>query len=200
MKRRDFERHLRSHSATPLRAGGDHSYWGFDPGRSTAVPATARLTSASRARSASNSTCRLLPGRADRDPSGGRSAETQSAAEATASCFDRCRLPTTSGRGEPTGQSTQAGAGTSPLLRAWWAGWLSSGLLLNALLQFRIDVDPKDIPALKLSSLAIAGWNVLAIVAALLAIAVVHLTTRRLDARGAEARRGSDYARQRRDH
>lgn len=85
MKRRDFERHLRSHNATPLRAGGDHSYWGFDPGRSTAVPATARLTSASRARSASNSTCRLLPGRADRDPSGGRSAETQSAAEATAS-------------------------------------------------------------------------------------------------------------------
>lgn len=41
--------------------------------------------------------------------------------------------------GEPTGQSTQAGAGTSPLLRPWWAGWLSSGLLLNALLQFRID-------------------------------------------------------------
>jgi mRNA interferase HicA len=38
VKRRDLERHLRSHGARLLREGGEHSYWGFDPGRSTAVP------------------------------------------------------------------------------------------------------------------------------------------------------------------
>ena len=38
MKRRDLERHLREHGAQPLREGGRHSYWGFDPERSTAVP------------------------------------------------------------------------------------------------------------------------------------------------------------------
>jgi len=38
VKRRDLERHLRSHGARLLREGGDHSYWGFDPSRSTALP------------------------------------------------------------------------------------------------------------------------------------------------------------------
>lgn len=38
MKRRDLERHLREHGAILLREGGNHSYWGFSPGRSTAVP------------------------------------------------------------------------------------------------------------------------------------------------------------------
>lgn len=38
MKRRQLERHLRSHAAKLLREGGAHSYWGFDSGRSTAVP------------------------------------------------------------------------------------------------------------------------------------------------------------------
>ena len=38
MKRRDLERHLRDHGARLLRAGGNHSFWGFDAERSTAVP------------------------------------------------------------------------------------------------------------------------------------------------------------------
>jgi len=38
VKRRDLERHLREHGARPLREGGRHSYWGFDPERSTALP------------------------------------------------------------------------------------------------------------------------------------------------------------------
>lgn len=38
MKRRDLESHLRRHGARRLREGGRHSYWGFDAGRSTAVP------------------------------------------------------------------------------------------------------------------------------------------------------------------
>lgn len=38
MKRRELERHLEMHSARLLREGGNHSYWGFDAGRSTAVP------------------------------------------------------------------------------------------------------------------------------------------------------------------
>ncbi len=38
MKRRDLERHLREHGAQLLREGGNHSYWGFDAERSTAVP------------------------------------------------------------------------------------------------------------------------------------------------------------------
>jgi len=38
LKRRDLERHLRTHGASLLRGGANHSYWGFDPERSTAVP------------------------------------------------------------------------------------------------------------------------------------------------------------------
>jgi predicted RNA binding protein YcfA (HicA-like mRNA interferase family) len=38
VKRRDLERHLRSHGATLLRECGNHSFWGFDAARSTAVP------------------------------------------------------------------------------------------------------------------------------------------------------------------
>jgi mRNA interferase HicA len=38
VKRRDLERHLRKHGAGPLREGGRHSYWGFNPERSTALP------------------------------------------------------------------------------------------------------------------------------------------------------------------
>jgi mRNA interferase HicA len=37
MKRGDLERHLPEHGARPLREGGKHSYWGFDPERSTAL-------------------------------------------------------------------------------------------------------------------------------------------------------------------
>ena len=38
MKRRDLERHLKGHGALLLREGGNHSFWGFDAERSTAVP------------------------------------------------------------------------------------------------------------------------------------------------------------------
>jgi hypothetical protein len=38
VKRRDLERHLRNHGARLLREGGNHSFWGFDAERSTAVP------------------------------------------------------------------------------------------------------------------------------------------------------------------
>ena len=38
MKRRDLERHLRDHGARLLREGGNHSFWGFDGERSTAMP------------------------------------------------------------------------------------------------------------------------------------------------------------------
>ena len=38
VKRRDLERHLRAQGARLLREGGNHSYWGFDAERSTAVP------------------------------------------------------------------------------------------------------------------------------------------------------------------
>ncbi|MEO6857090.1 MAG: type II toxin-antitoxin system HicA family toxin [Solirubrobacteraceae bacterium] len=38
MKRRDLERHLRDQGARLLREGGNHSLWGFDAERSTAVP------------------------------------------------------------------------------------------------------------------------------------------------------------------
>lgn len=38
MKRRELEQHLRAHGAKLLREGGNHSYWGFDAERSTAVP------------------------------------------------------------------------------------------------------------------------------------------------------------------
>ena len=38
MKRRDLERHLKAHGAGLLREGGNHSFWGFDAERSTAVP------------------------------------------------------------------------------------------------------------------------------------------------------------------
>jgi mRNA interferase HicA len=38
VKRRDLERHLRKEGARLLREGGNHSFWGFDPERSTAVP------------------------------------------------------------------------------------------------------------------------------------------------------------------
>lgn len=38
MKRRELERHLRTHGAKLLREGGNHSYWGFDAARSSAVP------------------------------------------------------------------------------------------------------------------------------------------------------------------
>ncbi|MDQ3644185.1 MAG: addiction module toxin, HicA family [Actinomycetota bacterium] len=36
MKRRDLERHLRDNGAR--LEGGAHSFWGFDSGRSSAVP------------------------------------------------------------------------------------------------------------------------------------------------------------------
>jgi mRNA interferase HicA len=38
VKRRDLERHLREQGARLLREGGNHSFWGFDAERSTAVP------------------------------------------------------------------------------------------------------------------------------------------------------------------
>ena len=38
MKRRDLERHLRAHGVRLLLEGGNHSFWGFDAERSTAVP------------------------------------------------------------------------------------------------------------------------------------------------------------------
>lgn len=38
MKRRELERHLQAHGARLLREGGNHSFWGFEPERSTAVP------------------------------------------------------------------------------------------------------------------------------------------------------------------
>jgi len=38
VKRRDLELHLREQGAGLLREGGNHSFWGFDAERSTAVP------------------------------------------------------------------------------------------------------------------------------------------------------------------
>jgi len=38
VKRRDLERHLREHGVQLLREGGNHSFWGLDAERSTAVP------------------------------------------------------------------------------------------------------------------------------------------------------------------
>lgn len=38
MKRRELERHLRDHGVKLLREGGNHSFWGIDAERSTAVP------------------------------------------------------------------------------------------------------------------------------------------------------------------
>jgi predicted RNA binding protein YcfA (HicA-like mRNA interferase family) len=38
VKRRDLERHLLKHGANLLREGANHSYWGMDAERSTAVP------------------------------------------------------------------------------------------------------------------------------------------------------------------
>jgi mRNA interferase HicA len=38
VKRRDLERHPREQGAGLLREGGNHSFWGFDAERSTAVP------------------------------------------------------------------------------------------------------------------------------------------------------------------
>jgi mRNA interferase HicA len=38
MKRRDLERHLSVHGARLLREGGNHSFWGLDKERSSAVP------------------------------------------------------------------------------------------------------------------------------------------------------------------
>ncbi len=38
MKRRELERHLRDHGVKLLREGGNHSFWGLDAERSTAVP------------------------------------------------------------------------------------------------------------------------------------------------------------------
>jgi len=38
VKRRDLERHLVDHGARLLREGGNHSFWGFDSERSSAVP------------------------------------------------------------------------------------------------------------------------------------------------------------------
>jgi hypothetical protein len=38
LKRRDLERHLRAHGVRLLREGGNHSFWGFDAERSTAIP------------------------------------------------------------------------------------------------------------------------------------------------------------------
>ncbi len=38
MKRRDLERHLREHGIKLLREGGNHSFWGIDAERSTAIP------------------------------------------------------------------------------------------------------------------------------------------------------------------
>jgi hypothetical protein len=37
VKRRELERHLRRHGAQLLREGGNHSFWGFDAERSSAV-------------------------------------------------------------------------------------------------------------------------------------------------------------------
>ena len=37
MKRRDLERYLRAQGVRQLREGGNHSFWGFDAERSTAV-------------------------------------------------------------------------------------------------------------------------------------------------------------------
>jgi mRNA interferase HicA len=38
VKRRELERHLRDHGVKLLREGGNHSFWGLDAERSTAVP------------------------------------------------------------------------------------------------------------------------------------------------------------------
>jgi hypothetical protein len=38
LKRRDLERHLRAYGARLLREGANHSVWGFDAERSTALP------------------------------------------------------------------------------------------------------------------------------------------------------------------
>jgi mRNA interferase HicA len=38
VKRRVLERHLRDHGVRLLREGGNHSFWGFDAERSTALP------------------------------------------------------------------------------------------------------------------------------------------------------------------
>jgi mRNA interferase HicA len=38
VKRRDLERHLRGHGARLLREGANHSFWGFDAERSSAIP------------------------------------------------------------------------------------------------------------------------------------------------------------------
>jgi hypothetical protein len=38
VKRRDLERHLSNHGARLLREGANHSFWGLDAERSTAVP------------------------------------------------------------------------------------------------------------------------------------------------------------------
>jgi mRNA interferase HicA len=38
VRRRDLERHLRAQGARLLREGGNHSFWGFDAERSSAVP------------------------------------------------------------------------------------------------------------------------------------------------------------------
>ena len=38
MKRRELERHLRNHGMRLLREGGNHSFWGSDAERSSAVP------------------------------------------------------------------------------------------------------------------------------------------------------------------
>jgi hypothetical protein len=38
VKRRDLERHLRAHGVRLIREGGNHSFWGFDPERSAALP------------------------------------------------------------------------------------------------------------------------------------------------------------------
>jgi len=38
LKRRDLERHLLAHGARLLREGANHSVWGLDAERSTAVP------------------------------------------------------------------------------------------------------------------------------------------------------------------
>jgi hypothetical protein len=38
VKRRDLERHLGRHGARLLREGSNHSFWGLDVDRSTAVP------------------------------------------------------------------------------------------------------------------------------------------------------------------
>jgi mRNA interferase HicA len=38
VKRRDLERHLLANGVQLLREGGNHSFWGFDAERSSAVP------------------------------------------------------------------------------------------------------------------------------------------------------------------